>query len=142
MIPFSPQRYTDEAKAVGDLARALPWDAGRAARVVDQARGFIRAAQLTPPRLGGIEQFLKQYRLNSEEGLALVGLAECLLRIPDTATRNALINEKITAADWLSAQLETSDLIVRAARVGLFITKATLNSLVAKLGEPTIRAAT
>jgi RHH-type proline utilization regulon transcriptional repressor/proline dehydrogenase/delta 1-pyrroline-5-carboxylate dehydrogenase len=138
-MTFIPDRYVDEYKCVGELARALPWDDGRAARIMASTHDLLKRMNLEPRPTGGIDQFLKQYSLNTAEGLALVSLAECLLRIPDTHTKDLLLHDKITDAAWMDHPSITRDWMVRASRYGLSFTKATMTSLVSKLGAPFIR---
>ncbi len=99
---------------------------------------------------GVINQFLAEYGLSSEEGLALLSLAEAYLRVPDSITADALIADKIGSADWASHTDAETTFMVKSATWGLILTKAlvadqdgtgTLKSLVARLGEPVIRAA-
>ena len=99
----------------------------------------------------GIEALIQEYSLSSQEGIALMCLAEALLRIPDTATRDALIRDKIAAGDWKSHLGGERSLFVNAATWGLVITgkltstvndsglTASLAHLIARCGEPAIR---
>jgi RHH-type transcriptional regulator, proline utilization regulon repressor / proline dehydrogenase / delta 1-pyrroline-5-carboxylate dehydrogenase len=134
-------RYPDEYQTVEALIAALPWDPARADRVARRTTEILQAVKATRPKLGEIESFLQQYGLNTDEGVALVCLAEALLRIPDAATANELIRDKITAVNWLEGKVETGDLLVRAARYGLSFTKSTLDSVVGNLSQPLIRQA-
>ena len=61
---------------------------------------LIRAIRSRKAGVSEIETFLEQYPLSSDEGLALMTLAEALLRVPDSATSDALIAEKMAAASW------------------------------------------
>ncbi len=96
---------------------------------------------------GLVEQFMQEYRLGSDEGIALLSLAEAYLRIPDTETANALIRDKTVSADWSAHQGEASSLMVNAATFGLALAKA-LNApdaspfkrILARGGEPLLRA--
>ncbi len=99
----------------------------------------------------GVQALVQEYALSSQEGVALMCLAEALLRIPDIATRDALIRDKISGGDWLSHLGEGRSLFVNAATWGLVVTgKLTqttddrdllhaLSRLVARMGEPVIR---
>ena len=69
------------------------------------AAGLVRRARQMKRRKGLVESFLAEFSLSTQEGLALMGLAEALLRTPDTATRDRLIAEKIGAADWAARQV-------------------------------------
>ena len=100
----------------------------------------------------GVEGLIHEYSLASEEGVALMCLAEALLRIPDDDTRDALIRDKIGGGDWEAHLGRSPSLFVNAATWGLLITdkltathserglSAALTRLVARGGEPLIRA--
>ncbi len=100
---------------------------------------------------GPVEGLMHEYDLSSQEGVALMCLAEALLRIPDRATRDALIRDKIGAGDWRAHIGHSPSLFVNAATWGLVITgrlTATANEtglaqaltrLVGRGGEPLIR---
>ncbi len=133
--------YADEAECVNNLLRALPWDDARARRTYDRAAELVSRVRGTKRKMGELESFFQQYGLDTEEGLALMTLAEALLRIPDAATAGALIRDKMVAADWLASQGESKDWMVKAAGFGLSLTRKTLDSALSKLGEPVIRKA-
>ncbi|MCC7304682.1 MAG: bifunctional proline dehydrogenase/L-glutamate gamma-semialdehyde dehydrogenase PutA [Alphaproteobacteria bacterium] len=134
--PFSPYIYADEAACVEGLLRALPWQGAEIEVRAKDIVGRIRSRK-TPP--GQMEAFLRQYSLTTEEGLALMGLAEALLRIPDKKTAGALINDKIRAANWTGKG--GADWVVKAAGMGLLMTRRTLDSALGRIGEPFIREA-
>jgi len=103
---------------------------------------------------GGLDAFLYQYDLSSEEGIALMCLAEALLRIPDSETIDKLIRDKITSANWRANVGRSDSLFVNAATWGLMLTgkvlspKKSLSSLsnvlkkmIERTGEPVIRKA-
>ncbi|KQN20639.1 transcriptional regulator [Sphingomonas sp. Leaf33] len=99
----------------------------------------------------GVEGLVQEYALSSQEGVALMCLAEALLRIPDSATRDALIRDKISGGDWRSHVGDGRSLFVNAATWGLVVTGkltgsvndsglgAALTRLIARAGEPVIR---
>ncbi|KXG83988.1 trifunctional transcriptional regulator/proline dehydrogenase/L-glutamate gamma-semialdehyde dehydrogenase [Agrobacterium bohemicum] len=99
----------------------------------------------------GVEGLVQEYSLSSQEGVALMCLAEALLRIPDAATRDALIRDKIATGDWKSHLGGGRSLFVNAATWGLVITgkltstvndkglSAALTKLISRAGEPVIR---
>ena len=138
---LSSYLYADEAHCVEKLLNTLDWDQARSERVQSRARELVEKVRDKKRKRGELESFLQQYGLNTEEGLALMTLAEALLRIPDAHTANALIRDKMVAADWLSQQGGTKDLMVKAAGFGLSLTRKTLDSAVSRLGEPVIRKA-
>ena len=129
------------APAQADAAQRLAGDLARALR--DHAGGFGRE--------GLVQGLIQEFSLSSQEGVALMCLAEALLRIPDKATRDALIRDKIGDADWRSHLGHSGSLFVNAATWGLVITgrlvathsEAGLGNALAralgKSGEPLIR---
>ena len=101
-----------------------------------------------PGAAGWIDRFLQEYSLSSDEGAALLGLAEAYLRVPDAITADALIRDKLGQGDW-RAHIGTADsVVVNSATLGLILAQTlaeapggTLRSLVARMGEPAIRVA-
>lgn len=129
-----------------------------AARLPQSTRDEARAlAERLVTRLrakghgGGVEGLIHEYSLSSQEGVALMCLAEALLRIPDDETRDALIRDKIGGGDWQAHLGHSPSLFVNAATWGLLLTgklaathserglSAALARLVTKGGEPLIR---
>ncbi len=100
---------------------------------------------------GGVEALVQEFSLSSQEGVALMCLAEALLRIPDNATRDALIRDKIGRGDWQAHLGHSPSMFVNAAVWGLVLTgkltatssekslAASLTRLIGKGGEPLIR---
>ena len=148
-------KYQDEAEAVRELLAARPLSVEERRSVVAEATALVQAARRSSQRQGVVESFLKQFSLGTREGLALMCLAEALLRTPDAETRDRLIAEKIGPADW-GAHLGRSDsLFVNASTWGLMLTGKLidvedeakrdlggfLKKMTARLGEPVIRQA-
>lgn len=118
-------------------------------RIVNRAADLItdlRAAQGT----GWVNQFLHEYRLNTQEGVALLSLAEAFLRVPDPETADALIADKLGDADWRAHSGRSQSALVNSATWGLVIGRAlvsekeeagTLRRLIARAGEPFVRQA-
>ncbi|MDO9710771.1 bifunctional proline dehydrogenase/L-glutamate gamma-semialdehyde dehydrogenase PutA [Paracraurococcus sp. LOR1-02] len=133
------------------LAAAAPGpeEAAAAARTARDLVTRLRAR----PRAAGVEALVHEYALSSPEGVALMCLAEALLRIPDSATRDALIRDKIARGDWRAHLGHEAPLFVHAATWGLMLTGrlaaaeseaglgAALTRLIARGGEPVIRRA-
>ena len=138
-----------ESVALAALAEASrPTPAARE-RLASRARGLL-AGLRAPGQAGWVDQFLQEYSLSSEEGAALLGLAEAYLRIPDAGTAAALIRDKLAAGDWRAHVGSTHSLMVNGATLGLILAQAlseagdkagTLRGLVARVGEPAVRAA-
>ncbi len=110
------------------------------------ARKLVEAMR-AKPRGSGVEQLVQEYALSTQEGVALMCLAEALLRIPDNDTRDALIRDKISGGDWLAHVGGDRSLFVNAATWGLVVTASVddnglgsaLTRLIARAGEPVIR---
>jgi len=147
-------KYEDETAAVARLLKTEPLGAD-AGTVRAQAVTLVLEARRLARRQGVVEGFLQEFGLSTPEGLALMCLAEALLRTPDEATRDALIAEKIGSADW-SAHVGRSDsLFVNAGTWGLMLTgrlvepdegakrdlAGFLRGLAGRIGEPVIRRA-
>ena len=111
----------------------------------------LRERKASAGRAGLVQGLLQEFSLSSQEGVALMCLAEALLRIPDKATRDALIRDKISNGQWDSHLGKSPSLFVNAATWGLLITGklvathsesslgSSLSRLTAKGGEPLIR---
>ncbi len=146
--PYAPP---DEEIAARLLARAAR-SAAAEARVDRRATGLIEAIRRRIGGLGGIEDFLHAYSLSTKEGLALMVLAEALLRVPDAATSDRLIEDKLAIGDWSSTELKSSTLLVSASAWTLGITAriihpaetpdTILEGLIRRLGLPVVRTAT
>jgi RHH-type proline utilization regulon transcriptional repressor/proline dehydrogenase/delta 1-pyrroline-5-carboxylate dehydrogenase len=137
--------------------QALLAEAGSAAAVRDEARplalDLVRAVRAERSKASGVDALMHEFSLSSEEGVALMCLAEALLRIPDAGTADRLIADKISRGDWARHLGESPSLFVNAATWGLLVTGklvgsaserglgAALTRLIAKGGEPLIRKA-
>ena len=146
-------RMEEEACIAERLTQAAPAstvhpEASRiAARLVEGARAR---------KASGLDAFLQTYGLGTDEGIALMCLAEALLRVPDAATADALIHDKLGHIDWAEHVGESSSTFVNAATFSLMLTGsvlqqrradsaglgASLKRAVGRLGEPVIRQAT
>ncbi len=146
---FSTQaKFADEAALLADLiAQAdLPADTRRAItlRAADLVRRIRAEAK---PSL--MEHFLSEYGLSTREGVALMCLAEAMLRVPDRQTIDALIEDKIAPSDWGKHLGEATSSLVNASTWALMLTgkvldddqAGTLRRMVRRLGEPVIRTA-
>src|SRR5579884_1356178 len=143
----------DEAEAVARLltAVAVPDDARR--RIAETARRLVEGVRQERRGKGGIDAFLNEYALSSQEGVALMCLAEALLRIPDAETADRLIRDKIGTADWERHLGYSGSLFVNASTWALMLTGRLLrpgdhndlggawHRFVARSGEPVVRQA-
>lgn len=130
-----------EDEAVSDLLQKLQWDDGLAQDSQEYAIDLISRIRKTRRKPGSLESFFQQYGLNTTEGLALMSMAEALLRIPDPKTASALIRDKVAGTNWLKNASSDKDWMTKAAGIGLKLTSGTMNSLFSRLGEPVIREA-
>lgn len=127
--------HEDEDVCVERLVEqaTLPQDSLR--RINDTARQLVQKVRDKRLSGGGLDAFLYEYDLSSTEGIALMCLAEALLRIPDKKTMDDLLCDKITSADWVSHLGQSESLFVNAATWGLVLTGKILNPNKNKLGS-------
>src|SRR6187549_75540 len=108
-------KYRDEAETIADLLARQPLSAGDRSAVVAEAVALVDSARAAAKKQGVVEDFLQQFSLGTREGLALMCLAEALLRTPDAETRDRLIAEKIASADWASHAGQSDSMLVNAS---------------------------
>jgi RHH-type proline utilization regulon transcriptional repressor/proline dehydrogenase/delta 1-pyrroline-5-carboxylate dehydrogenase len=151
-ITAATRRPEPEALAPLLAQARLPQNQASAARqlALRIARG-LRERKASAGRAGIVQGLLQEFSLSSQEGVALMCLAEALLRIPDKATRDALIRDKISHGQWDAHLGKSPSLFVNAATWGLLITGklvathsegslgSSLSRLIGKGGEPLIR---
>jgi len=142
---------TDAVPMLLEQAR-LPQTLGEQAhKLAYQLAEKLRNQKTASGRAGMVQSLLQEFSLSSQEGVALMCLAEALLRIPDKATRDALIRDKISNGNWQSHIGRSPSLFVNAATWGLLFTgklvsthnetslSRSLNRIIGKSGEPLIR---
>jgi RHH-type proline utilization regulon transcriptional repressor/proline dehydrogenase/delta 1-pyrroline-5-carboxylate dehydrogenase len=146
----------DHRTAESDIVRrllALQPDAAASGRIHERALRLAGRVRATPPGPLSAESFLRHYGLSTREGVALMCVAEALLRIPDPDTADALLREKLSVGNW--GATEEGSLVSNAADWALLLTgtlarwheevddgvAAQLKRLAARLGEPVVRAA-
>src|SRR3954469_14772481 len=110
--PFdAPYAPPDDAIAAALLRQAArPADAE--ARIDARATRLIRGIREARGGLGGVEDFLHAYLLSTKEGLALMVLAEALLRVPDSITADRLIEDKLATGDWTAHDTRSDSFLV------------------------------
>ncbi len=149
--------HADEGECVRVLTRAAEAGLGEAQRaaILRRSRRLVAQCRAAGHRAGTLDAFLQEFGLSNREGVALMCLAEALLRVPDEATADALIAEKIRAGDWDAHLGKSVSAFVNASVWGLMLTgrlvtleAETLTNtldwvrrLVARLGEPVVRRA-
>ncbi|WP_136248928.1 bifunctional proline dehydrogenase/L-glutamate gamma-semialdehyde dehydrogenase PutA [Halomonas borealis] len=150
------EHYTvDEDAFVGELVNLLSVDEDDFKRTADKAAELVREVREMDTAVDSIDELLQQYSLDTHEGLMLMCLAEAMLRIPDKATADALIEDKLGPADWKSYLGQSESWFVNASTWGLLMTGRVIkmdhskdgkpahfiNKLVNRMGEPVIRRA-
>ena len=144
---IAPLYRVDEPATLRKLADAARLSVAERERVLLQASALL-AELRAPGRAGWVDQFLREYSLSSEEGAALLGLAEAYLRVPDAGTADALIRDKLGKGDWRAHLGGADSVLVNSATMGLILAQSltdaragTVRALVGRLGEPAIRVA-
>ena len=151
----APLRAAITAAYRRDETKAVQWLLAQGARPSADAKPLahrlVSNVRTKRTRASGVDALMHEFSLSSEEGVALMCLAEALLRIPDSATADRLIADKISKGDWRSHLGESPSLFVNAATWGLLVTGKLVSSnserglgsaltrLIAKGGEPLIR---
>ena len=139
-----PWHRIAEAKAVERL-RALQPDANTSARIGQQALRLAQRVRAAPPSPLSAESFLRNYGLTTPEGVALMCVAEALLRIPDADTADALIRDKLASGNWSAASATDWALLLTGTLARWHDAQqeptAILKRLIARLGEPVVRTA-
>jgi len=145
----------DESEALRELiarSRLAP-DAAR--RVQDRARSLVENVRARQKAAAGMQSFLQEYDLSSQEGVLLMCVAEALLRIPDAATADKLIRDKLSQGDWERHVGRNRSLLVNAGTWGMMLTGKLVSldpesagnagtwfaRLAARAGEPVVRVA-
>lgn len=123
------------------------------AQIAEAARGLIEAVRTHDQGRDTLAALLREYSLGSEEGLQLMCLAEALLRVPDAATAEHLIRDKLSVAQWQQHLGHSDNLLVNFSTWGLLLTgrllrppadgqpRSVLKGLLQRHGEPVVRAA-
>ena len=155
-VPYLDNLYlADEEKLVRELCDAADPGEGTREKIRRTAAQLVRAVRKNTAKDSGIEAFLQQYDLSSDEGVLLMCIAEALLRIPDADTADRLIADKITAAKWKDHLGLSASTFVNASTWGLMLTGQILSldeiatsnpgqalgRLISRAGEPLVRTA-
>lgn len=153
---ISDHYITDEDQLVQGLINYLATDTSQQQIIASDTETLVNAVRTVAKGGEGIEAFLQQYSLDTQEGILLMCLAEALLRIPDAATADALIKDKLSVADWKTHLQNSDSFLVNASTWGLMLTgkviqspdfrdnndgQTVLSNLLNKLGEPVVRKA-
>lgn len=137
--------YINEDELIKDIRKKVNFKNLEKAKINSDAKDYVELIRNT--RKSFVENFINEYSLSNEEGVAIICLAESLLRIPDSMTANELIKDKLQDKNWKKHIRSKNNLFTNASSWGLMLTgkvvKLTesgfgLNKLVGKLGEPII----
>ncbi len=155
LAPFAAPLAPPDAELAAGLLVAAARDGAAERRIDARARALVEAIRARAGGfggLGGIEDFLHAYSLSTKEGLALMVLAEALLRVPDALTADRLIEDKLAAGRWLDGDVKSTALLVSASAWTLGIAariihagetpETILDGITRRLGLPALRAAT
>lgn len=153
----SDNYIVDEEQYLSELIKLVPSSDEAIERVTRRAHELVNKVRQFDKKglMVGIDAFLQQYSLETQEGIILMCLAEALLRIPDAATADALIEDKLSGAKWDEHMSKSDSVLVNASTWGLMLTgkivkldkkldgtpSNLLSRLVNRLGEPVIRQA-
>ncbi len=144
----------DETEAVGRLIKLMKLDGAARRRIEETAVGLVNELRHAK-KPGVMETFLTEYGLSTSEGVALMCLAEALLRVPDSLTMDALIQDKIAPADWGRHLGQSGSPLVNASTWALMLTgkviapedaelwdvAGTVRAMIKRIGDPVIRKA-
>lgn len=150
--PFRAPFAQDDGEIAARLLAGARREPAAKARIDARATGLIDAIRSRKVGLGGIEELLREYSLSTREGLALMVLAEALLRVPDAATADRLIEDKLGQGDFAHHESKSDAFLVSASAWALGITArviqpgetptSIIGGLAKRLGMPTVRTAT
>lgn len=140
-----------ETELVASMARIAGLDQAQRRAISDHAATLVRNVR-EQGKVGAMESLLAEYGLSTDEGVALMCLAEAMLRVPDSDTVDELIRDKITPHDWAAHVGDSGSILVNASTWALMLTGrilddegvgvvGTLHALVRRVGEPVIRKA-
>jgi len=145
----------DEPGALAELLGVARLDPAASQRVQERARSLVENVRARQKAVAGMQSFLREYDLSSQEGVLLMCVAEALLRIPDAATADKLIRDKLSQGDWEKHVGRNDSLLVNAGTWGMMLTGklvsleaseagnagAWFGRLAARAGEPVVRLA-
>jgi len=150
--PFAASYSPDDGGIAAKLLDGARLSRAQEQRIDSTARRLIEAIRRRDDRLGGVEDMLREFALSTKEGLALMVLAEALLRVPDSHTADHFIEDKLGEGDFVHHETKSSAFLVNASAWALGLSarviqpgetpEGTIGRLVKRLGAPAVRAAT
>src|SRR5580693_7785794 len=146
--PYAP----DDDAIAARLLKTAGLSAAQDGRIDRTATRLIQAIRAHDDRLGGVEDMLREFALSTKEGLALMVLAEALLRVPDSRTADRFIEDKLGQGDFVHHETKSSAFLVNASAWALGMSArviqpgetptGTIGRLTKRIGLPAVRAAT
>src|ERR1700704_3556326 len=150
--PFKAPYAADDCVIAARLLETAKLSAEQDARIDRTATRLIDAIRASDERLGGVEDMLREFALSTKEGLALMVLAEALLRVPDARTADQFIEDKLGQGDFVHHETKSSAFLVNASAWALGMSarviqpgetpQGTIGRLAKRLGVPAGRPAT
>ncbi|MFK8031361.1 MAG: bifunctional proline dehydrogenase/L-glutamate gamma-semialdehyde dehydrogenase PutA [Gammaproteobacteria bacterium] len=145
----------DETECVEAILKLATFEPAASSRVQTMATQLVHSVRANRKRAGGLDAFLQEYDLSSQEGIVLMCLAEALLRVPDGDTADKLIKDKLQSGHWKGHLGGNRSMFVNASTWGLMLTGQILGAekdavddpsgfmekMVARAGEPVVRTA-
>src|SRR6204780_2146231 len=152
VLPFTAAYAPDDGAMAARLLKTADLNAAQNERIDRAATRLIEAIRASDDRLGGVEDMLREFALSTTEGLALMVLAEALLRVPDARTADRFIEDKLGEGDFIHHETRSSAFLVNASAWALGMSarviqpgetpQGTIGRLAKRLGVPAVRAAT
>jgi RHH-type proline utilization regulon transcriptional repressor/proline dehydrogenase/delta 1-pyrroline-5-carboxylate dehydrogenase len=152
VAPFSAPFAPEDGAIAAELLAGSRLAPEREQRIDRVAARLIEAVRNNEDPLGGVEDMLREFALSTKEGLALMVLAEALLRVPDARTADQFIEDKLGEGDFIHHETKSSAFLVNASAWALGMSarviqpgetpQGTLGRLAKRLGAPAVRAAT
>jgi RHH-type transcriptional regulator, proline utilization regulon repressor / proline dehydrogenase / delta 1-pyrroline-5-carboxylate dehydrogenase len=152
LAPFSAPYAPDDGAIAARLLASAKLGAEQEQRIDRTATRLIEAIRANDDPLGGVEDMLREFALSTKEGLALMVLAEALLRVPDARTADQFIEDKLGQGDFVHHETKSSAFLVNASAWALGLSarviqpgetpQGTIGRLTKRLGVPAVRAAT
>src|ERR1700728_2481289 len=152
VLPFTPAYAPDDGAIAARLLATANLSAEQDLRIDRTATRLIDAIRASDDRFGGVEDMLREFALSTKEGLALMVLAEALLRVPDARTADQFIEDKLGHGDFVHHETKSSAFLVNASAWALGMSarviqpgetpQGTIGRLAKRLGVPAVRAAT
>src|SRR4051812_34712729 len=150
--PFSAPYAPEDRTIAATLLQAARLDEAQERRIDGTASGLIEAIRANDDPLGGVEDMLREFALSTKEGLALMVLAEALLRVPDARTADEFVEDRLGQGDFVHHETKSSAFLVNASAWALGMSarviqpgetpQGTIGRLTKRLRAPAVRAAT